>query len=149
MILDTEKLKQLRERRGWSQDQLATAAGVSVRTVQRAEKDGTASRETKVCLAAALDVPHVDLEATDQAPISAASPGAVLNVSAKTKAIFQRAEATGIGMAIGTFLYMAATRGIVAETWFKSAFMGPGVFATYATLRRLMRKPEQTSDPVL
>jgi transcriptional regulator with XRE-family HTH domain len=63
MKLDGEKIKKLRELRGWSQDQLASAAGVSVRTVQRAESDGTASRETKVCLAAALDVPHASLEA--------------------------------------------------------------------------------------
>jgi transcriptional regulator with XRE-family HTH domain len=63
MKLDGEKIKNLRELRGWSQEQLAGAAGVSVRTVQRAESDGTASRETKVCLAAALDVPHANLEA--------------------------------------------------------------------------------------
>jgi transcriptional regulator with XRE-family HTH domain len=63
MKLDPERLKKLRDLRGWSQDQLASAAGVSVRTVQRAETHGSASRETKVCLAAALDVPHSDLEA--------------------------------------------------------------------------------------
>lgn len=63
MKLDGERIRKLRECRGWSQEQLAGAAGVSVRTVQRAESDSTASRETKVCLAAALDVPHADLEA--------------------------------------------------------------------------------------
>lgn len=63
MKLDTVRLRKLREDRGWSQEQLANAAGISVRTVQRAESDGSASRETKVCLAAALGVPHADLEA--------------------------------------------------------------------------------------
>jgi transcriptional regulator with XRE-family HTH domain len=66
MKLDSERLKMLRELRGWSQEQLASAAGVSVRTVQRTEADGSASRETKICLAAALDVPHSDLEAKAQ-----------------------------------------------------------------------------------
>jgi transcriptional regulator with XRE-family HTH domain len=68
MKLDVERLRKLRESRGWSQEQLASAAGLSVRTVQRAEADGTSSRETKVCLAAALGVPHADLEA--QAPVT-------------------------------------------------------------------------------
>lgn len=65
MKLNAEKLRTLREVRGWSQEHLADAAGVSVRTVQRAESDGTASRETKVCLAAALGVPHSELEARE------------------------------------------------------------------------------------
>jgi transcriptional regulator with XRE-family HTH domain len=62
MKLDAEKLKRLRESRGWSQEHLAGAAGLSVRTVQRAESEGSASRESKMCLAAALGVPHADLE---------------------------------------------------------------------------------------
>lgn len=62
MKLDAEKLRRLRESRGWSQEHLAGAAGISVRTVQRAESDGSASRESKLCLAAALGVPHADLE---------------------------------------------------------------------------------------
>lgn len=139
MNLDTEKLKQLRERRAWSQDQLAMAAGVSVRTVQRAERDGTASRETKVCLAAALGVPHGDLDASGQAPAAAASPAPVLNVSEKTRAIFQHAELTGVGMAMGTFIYSAITKGVTPETWLKSIFIGGFVFVIYAIIRRLMR----------
>jgi transcriptional regulator with XRE-family HTH domain len=71
MKLDGEKIKNLRELRGWSQEQLASAAGVSVRTVQRAESDGSASRETRVCLAAALDVPHTNLEAQLPDPLEA------------------------------------------------------------------------------
>ena len=35
MQLSTEKLKQLREHRAWSQSHLADVAGVSLRTVQR------------------------------------------------------------------------------------------------------------------
>lgn len=74
MKLDAERLRKLRESRGWSQEQLASAAGLSARTVQRAESDGTASRESKVCLAAALGVPHADLEfsVTSVAPTTVA-----------------------------------------------------------------------------
>lgn len=56
-----QKIKELRELRAWSQEQLATASGLSVRTVQRAENDGSASRESRVCLAAALGVDHTEL----------------------------------------------------------------------------------------
>lgn len=58
--VDSRKIKALREARAWSQEQLAHAAGLSVRTVQRAENEGSASRESKVCLAAALGVDHAE-----------------------------------------------------------------------------------------
>ena len=62
--VDGNKIRALREARAWSQDQLATAAGVSLRTVQRAENESTASNETKVCLAAAFNVDHGALAAS-------------------------------------------------------------------------------------
>jgi transcriptional regulator with XRE-family HTH domain len=146
MTLDVEKLKQLRERWGWSQDQLANAAGVSVRTVQRAERDGTASRETKVCLAAALGVPHGELDAPEQDLTDAADSAPILRRSEKGKGNFQHPAQYGIGMAIGTFLYNAVTNGVSAETWFKSAFIGVSVFVVFAILRKLMRNPEPPSQ---
>lgn len=79
MPLNPEKIIQLRESHGWSQEQLAGAAGLSVRTVQRAERDGVASRETKLCLAAALGVSHSDLEArSSERPPPVFSPDASL-----------------------------------------------------------------------
>ena len=56
MKLSPASVRRLREAKNWSQEQLALAAGLSLRTVQRVETEGTASRETRVCLAAALDV---------------------------------------------------------------------------------------------
>lgn len=52
-----ERIKALREARAWSQAHLAEAASFSVRTVQRVEAEGTASAETRLAIAAALDVP--------------------------------------------------------------------------------------------
>jgi len=43
---DAAKIKRWREERSWSQDHLAEAAGVSLRTVQRVENGDGASRET-------------------------------------------------------------------------------------------------------
>ena len=46
----------LRNSQNWTQEDLAAAAGVSVRTIQRVETMGTGSQETSKALAAAFDV---------------------------------------------------------------------------------------------
>ena len=56
MKIDPTRLRQLREQRAWSQEQLAEIAGLNVRTVQRVEASGSASLETRMALAAALEV---------------------------------------------------------------------------------------------
>jgi uncharacterized glyoxalase superfamily protein PhnB/DNA-binding XRE family transcriptional regulator len=58
------RIKRLRDRKAWTQEQLAAAARVSVRTVQRAE-EGVMSAETLSALAGALDVPAEALSASD------------------------------------------------------------------------------------
>ena len=58
MKIDYRMVRQLRELRGWSQEQLAEAAGLGLRTVQRVESEGRASAETRTCLAAAFNVPQ-------------------------------------------------------------------------------------------
>jgi transcriptional regulator with XRE-family HTH domain len=45
-------IKDLRLQKSWTQEQLAGAAGLSLRTIQRVEKDGVCSLETKQALAA-------------------------------------------------------------------------------------------------
>jgi transcriptional regulator with XRE-family HTH domain len=54
-------LHKLRLQHGWSQEQLADLAGVSVRTVQRLERGKPASVETLKSLGAVLNVPFHDL----------------------------------------------------------------------------------------
>jgi transcriptional regulator with XRE-family HTH domain len=54
MNLNTDIIKAERERRAWSQSHLADAAGVSLRTMQRVEATGTASKETTLAIASAL-----------------------------------------------------------------------------------------------
>lgn len=56
MNVDTTLVKKLREARAWSQDHLAQVAGLSLRTIQRVEADGTASAETKMAIASAFDI---------------------------------------------------------------------------------------------
>jgi DNA-binding XRE family transcriptional regulator len=61
MKINGEVVRVLREQKSWSQEHLATASGLSVRTVQRVEVEGVASAETRLALAAALDVPVAEL----------------------------------------------------------------------------------------
>jgi DNA-binding XRE family transcriptional regulator len=56
MKVDPCLIKQLREAKAWSQDHLAQVAGLSLRTIQRTEADGTASSETKMSIASAFGV---------------------------------------------------------------------------------------------
>ena len=73
MAISGEKIKALRDARAWSQAHFAEAAGLSLRTVQRVEAEGTASAETRLAMAAALGVSVDDLNAP--APVGArASP---------------------------------------------------------------------------
>jgi transcriptional regulator with XRE-family HTH domain len=57
MKINGEAVRTLREQKSWSQEHLANASGLSVRTVQRVEMENVASAETRLALAAALDVP--------------------------------------------------------------------------------------------
>jgi transcriptional regulator with XRE-family HTH domain len=56
MNINTQLLKKLREDRAWSQEHLAKAAGISLRTVQRIESEGKASAESRMAIASALNV---------------------------------------------------------------------------------------------
>jgi transcriptional regulator with XRE-family HTH domain len=74
MKLDPARLKQLRESRGWTQEQLAEIAGLNARTVQRIEAGGNASAETGMALASALDCPLPELSGQLAAPASQPGP---------------------------------------------------------------------------
>ena len=59
--LSPERVKYFRKDNGWSQELLAKASGLSLRTIQRAEKDGNSSVETQLALAAAFNILPKDL----------------------------------------------------------------------------------------
>lgn len=59
--MQTYRIRQLRLEKGWSQEQLATIAGLSTRTVQRIENGEQASLETLTAIAAAMGLQVSDL----------------------------------------------------------------------------------------
>ena len=56
-----DRVRTLREARGWTQAHLAEASGVSLRTIQRLERLHSCSAETRMALAAALGVDSREL----------------------------------------------------------------------------------------
>lgn len=58
----SEKLYELRKSRRWTQDELSDAAGLSLRTIQRAEKTGVVSISTLKSLAAVFEIDAGELE---------------------------------------------------------------------------------------
>ncbi|GLX79872.1 hypothetical protein tinsulaeT_32120 [Thalassotalea insulae] len=64
--LNKNKIQKLRAIKCWSQDELASASGLSVRTIQRVEKNGTASLETTKALAAVFDLTPNELQTSNK-----------------------------------------------------------------------------------
>ena len=68
-MIDKILIKKLRNERAWSQEQLSSISGLSLRTVQRIENEGRCSQESKKALASAFEIKVSDLE-IDQVSVS-------------------------------------------------------------------------------
>ena len=70
MRVNAGLVAELRKKCAWSQDELATAAGLNLRTIQRIENVGTASLQSAKALASALEVELEDLRYTAEKTVS-------------------------------------------------------------------------------
>ena len=68
--VDSSLIRTERENRGWSQGHLARVTGLSLRTIQRIEKTGSASFESVTALASVLSVEVADLRAGSGFPLN-------------------------------------------------------------------------------
>jgi DNA-binding XRE family transcriptional regulator len=59
--VSADLIKQMRQERGWTQQHLADACSVNLRTIQRVEKQGQAANETVLALSAVFDVERARL----------------------------------------------------------------------------------------
>lgn len=62
MKINAELVLEQRYANAWSQEELAIAAGLNLRTVQRVESEGAASLQTKKALASAFNMEAGDLD---------------------------------------------------------------------------------------
>lgn len=108
MKLNARLIRKLREERAWSQDHLAAAAGLSLRTVQRIEAEGNASPESRMALAAALQ--------TDASSLLAVEPN-IQDVGGPLTPSVVTTPRPRLGLIIGTAAgFIGATVG-VACAW--------------------------------
>lgn len=61
MNIDAEQIKANRTKLNWTQQVLADACGVSLRTIQRVERYGNASHETVMALASVFNIEQSDI----------------------------------------------------------------------------------------
>jgi len=61
MLIDSQKLKSLRGSRNWTQQHLADVCALSLRTIQRVERDGVASHETISAYASVFELDFSEL----------------------------------------------------------------------------------------
>lgn len=62
MKINAQLVVTLRKKQSWSQEELATASGLNLRTIQRIESDGMASLQSRKALAAAFDIEAGNLD---------------------------------------------------------------------------------------
>jgi transcriptional regulator with XRE-family HTH domain len=62
MKINAERITRLRKKRSWSQEELAIGAGLNLRTIQRIEKEASASLRSKKALASAFEIDIHDLD---------------------------------------------------------------------------------------
>lgn len=67
MEINAELVKNHRTNRSWTQQHLADACGVSLRTIQRVERYGNASNETVMALAAVYQIEQNEITVPETA----------------------------------------------------------------------------------
>jgi transcriptional regulator with XRE-family HTH domain len=75
MRVDTQRIRLERERRAWTQAQLAGATGLGLRTVQRIEREGKASFESAQAIAAVLELSIAELRLESEPMANLPKPG--------------------------------------------------------------------------
>lgn len=135
------RIAALRRERGWTQERLAAASGVGVRTIQRLEAGDEGSLETMRRVAAALEVPVHDLF---DSPLPAEGPAAVAPTpAARRRAPSGRRRASiliGALALVGLLVGVAA--GIARPTGFESSTRA---FVSVGSGTTLVQAQERTS----
>ena len=62
MKIKADVVLNVRKQKSWSQEELAIASGLNLRTIQRIESEASASLQSKKALASALDIDVHDLD---------------------------------------------------------------------------------------
>lgn len=67
MEVRSDVIRHYRQTKGWTQQHLADAASLSLRTVQRAEREGTTAKESAMAICSALMIDITELSVIPKA----------------------------------------------------------------------------------
>lgn len=130
MKIDRTLLRQLRLQRALSQEELAIAAGISARTVQRMEAEGTASLESRKAVAAVFGMGAERLlETADPSP-----PGDFMKVIASSALLV---AATFLLTCFGIAQALAPLRSLDSRDVFVASWGAAGLALAILALREL------------
>jgi len=157
-----QRIKELREAKGWTQEHLEELSGVNVRTIQRVESDQTKAPETLAAIGSAFDLSVGELgqryRITESKPptailIETAADFGVAMQRAHHDYVFQRLTKTTdrvedlIGSITEDLQYVSPDEGGIFESFIRSLrepleemhALGFGIFAIQETRDRLLR----------
>lgn len=103
MDIQAEQVRYLRAQKGWTQQHLAEACAVSLRTIQRVEKDGNAANETVSALCAVFEVDREELLVVPRAQPGELKPAQMREQNIKFLL------ALSIGFALGVAVILIAS----------------------------------------
>lgn len=143
------RIAALRREQSWSQEELAQASGLSVRTVQRFESGEAASLDTKRALAAAFDVDVRTFAAAKPLPrgfrwgVIASAAGTVIGVGFAPWAIWQGTRAGTVpndeaGIYFGT-LNAFLGLGLAGPGWLRNSRRNASIPSSNLETARLRR----------
>jgi transcriptional regulator with XRE-family HTH domain len=140
LLISTYKIKTLRREKGWSQEVLAKASGLSVRTVQRIEADGKASAESTLSIVSALNLSPHELKVTSQ-QIEVTWTRKIIMKNTIALLIISGAIGMLIILGVGSTFYMDAATGIFLILFLYAAtiiaFGTNGMFKSISGLKYL------------
>ncbi len=90
MDVNAKKIKNLRTDKGWTQQHLADACAISLRTVQRVERYGNASQDTVLGLASVFEVSQSELIVPEE-PVELLSTSEESNTNKQNMQLFTAA----------------------------------------------------------
>lgn len=100
-MINAELVREQRVKRGWTQQQMAEVADLSLRTVQRIENQGVASNESVSALSAVLELPRERL-------LVSPGPGAAA-ARAEQRLVWLTAVAAAAGASVGVVVTLLIT----------------------------------------
>lgn len=118
MYLNSNRLRELRAARQWSQEQLASLSGLNLRTIQRLESGARISTESLRALAAVFEVPASSLLLRDPGPSQQA-------LNAMRDGVLRGLEFTGVTPRADFWWFALAVAMLLALATLLAEVVGP------------------------